>query len=474
MPEFFSLLMRFRLAASRSFWRAPVSLSTRFIGGYKNLLVWITLTVAISASAFDAPAVELASLGGNGNNRTLTAVPAGGETLLEVTASSSTETINRNGWSELAQTPVILFNIHTPGTIERFQGFLERTPMTNGHSVPTQLVADTTAALTFYSAMTRAQEPSYFVASYIDKSIVLPFNAVKQQIFVGRYGEDLYPQSVCPVFASHANASKAMLLSMAVSLPATFFDKVPGKVENYHRLFLMTEASHCGFLARTIHDADLQRIMTDEKRFKRILEAIGDYEAILAFRAENNNAQQADETDVLLAARILGMFLNDEADIYTTTPALARAYQELGVVEGSKLFDDIYPAFQTAREVFQAVLSDFLAVKSLENLPLQDMAYLLHDTMSGLEHSTALSSSQKQRLSSQPFALALIQDFVTAVGILRPDDSRPGSPTQRRIPWLPARTHEIARLTLPGPLVSEQHAKLSEHSLDPFSVSVAE
>src|SRR5690606_33398957 len=109
--------------------------------------------------------------------------------------------------------------------------------------VPSALIDDTVASLVFLKSATPADEPSYFVASWIHKTPLVALPAASRDRYLERYGETVYPQRVCPVFLDRADASVPKLLGTAVNLPARWFSNVTGTADGYDRLFGLTEAS---------------------------------------------------------------------------------------------------------------------------------------------------------------------------------------------------------------------------------------
>lgn len=277
--------------------------------------------------------------------------------LLAILCISSGRATDRTAWlSALAGVPIRIFELQAPDVSAQFRSFLSEVPMTNDRPVPNALIDDTVASLTFLKSATPADEPSYFVASYIHKTPLVALPPASRERYLKRYGETVYPQRVCPVFLDRANASVPKLLSTAVSLPARYFTNVVGSADNYDRLFGLTEASHCGFIARELINPvippGLQR-----RELRTLLEALGDHEAIAVFRATGVASGLADEADVLYAARLLAMFLLERRSPYTPIPALLHEYRRIGVGAAHRQLERIEGSVSLARDTVRAALA---------------------------------------------------------------------------------------------------------------------
>lgn len=258
-----------------------------------------------------------------------------------------------------AGVPIHVFDLQAPDVSQRFRAFLSSVPMTNNRPLPAALVDDTVASLSFVKAVTPVGEPSYFVAAYIQKTPLVALEQADRERYLLRYGEDVYPQQVCPVFLDPANASVSRLLSTAVNLPDSWFESVAGTAENFDRLFALTEASHCGFIARELANPTVLPPGISQKELRTILEALGDFEATAVFRAgtgHNAHARSADEADILRAARLLAMFLLDRKNPYTPIPGLMLEYERIGVDAAHRQLGRISASVLLARKTVREVL----------------------------------------------------------------------------------------------------------------------
>ncbi|MEX2496670.1 MAG: hypothetical protein WD448_11305 [Woeseia sp.] len=252
--------------------------------------------------------------------------------------------------------PIQVFDLQAPDVSEHFRAFLSEVPMTNDRPLPAALIDDTVASLSFVKAVTAIDEPSYFVAAYIQKTPLVALGGADRQRYLQRYGEDVFPQQVCPVFLNHANATVPRLLSTAVNLPAAYFDSAQGSAENLDRLFALTEASHCGFIARELANPTVVPQGLDQREIRMILEALGDFEATAVFRSVRGPSLHADEADVLFAARLLATFLLDRENAYTAIPALLHEYERIGVNAAHRDLQRILASARLARHAVREIL----------------------------------------------------------------------------------------------------------------------
>jgi hypothetical protein len=258
-----------------------------------------------------------------------------------------------------AGVPIHVFDLQAPDVSQRFRNFLSTVPMTNNRPLPAALVDDTVASLSFVKAVTPVSEPSYFVAAYIQKTPLVAHAQDERERYLLRYGEEVYPQQVCPVFLNPANASVPSLLSTAVNLPDTWFASVDGTAENFDRLFALTEASHCGFIARELANPTVLPAGLSQKKIRTILEALGDFEATAVFRAgigSSRNAARSDEADVLHAARLVAMFLLHRENPYTPIPGLMLEYERIGIDAAHRELGRISTSVLLARRTVREAL----------------------------------------------------------------------------------------------------------------------
>jgi hypothetical protein len=254
-----------------------------------------------------------------------------------------------------AGVPIHVFDLREADVSQRFRSFLSEVPMTNNRPLPAALIDDTVASLTFVKAVTPDDEPSYFVASYIQKTPLVALAAEDRARYLQRYGEEVYPQQVCPVFLTSANASVPRLLSTAVNLPDEYFENVRGSAENFDRLFALTEASHCGFIARELANPTVLPSGLSQKEVRTILEALGDFEATAVFRSGADSAS-IDEADLLYASRLLAMFLLDRRNPYTPVPGLLHEYERIGIDAAHRQLDRITDSVLLARTTVRDAL----------------------------------------------------------------------------------------------------------------------
>ena len=258
-----------------------------------------------------------------------------------------------------AGVPIQLFDLQAADVSQSFRSFLSEVPMTNNRPLPAALVDDTVASLSFVKAVTPPDAPSYFVAAYIQKTPLVAAREAERKRYLRRYGEEVYPQQICPVFLNAANAGVPQLLSTAVNLPDAWFVDVQGSANNFDKLFALTEASHCGFIARELANPTVLPGDLSQKAVRTILEALGDFEATAVFRADENShtyADGSDEADVLYAARLLAMFLLERKNPYTPIPGLLHEYERIGVDAAHRDLERITESVLLARRTVRKAL----------------------------------------------------------------------------------------------------------------------
>ncbi len=330
--------------------------------------------------------------------------------LLAVLCISSGRATDRTAWlSALAGVPIQVFDLRSPDVSSQFRAFLSEVPMTNDRPVPAALIDDTVASLVFLKSATAADEPSYFVASWIHKTPHVALPPASRERYLERYGESVYPQQVCPVFLDRADADAAKLLSTAVNLPARWFTNVIGTADGYDRLFGLTEASHCGFIARELVKPTVIPPGLGQRELRSFLEALGDYEAIAVFRATGRPAELADEGDVLYAARLLAAFLAERETPYTPIPALLHEYGRIGPQAAHLEIERIRHSVRLAREAVRGVLLDASA---------GDPTRL---SLAGLEALVRQADAEGALATGDPLAGALIADLLPALRLLQGD-----------------------------------------------------
>jgi len=315
----------------------------------------------------------------------------------------------------VAGVPIQVFDLQAADVSQDFRAFLSKVPMTNNRPLPAALVDDTVASLAFVKSVTAIDEPSYFVAAYIQKTPLVSLAQSDRAHYLQRYGEDVYPQQVCPVFLSRANASVPRLLSTAVNLPDRYFEKVEGSAENFDRLFALTEASHCGFIARGLANPTVVPRGLSQREIRTILEALGDFEATAVFRSATGE-RDADEADVLFAARLLATFLLDRENAYTPIPALLHEYDRVGVDAAHRDLGRIISSSRLARRVVR----DALGISSVfdRTLDLESVRFALEQAQSrgALDVDDELA---RQLIAAIKPAIHLIEGDLASGGLLR-------------------------------------------------------
>lgn len=330
--------------------------------------------------------------------------------------------------SAYAEAGIRLFDPHQRGVDDEFREFLHEIPMTNLRPVPEKLVTETATALTLYRRPHVRPSPAYFVATNFDKSINALFSPREKSTVRLRYGEDIYPQVICPVFASHAGRNSADLLSEASGLPAAYFASAPGSRDNYHYLFLLTEASHCGFLARTIYDPTLRGALRNADELRAVLEGIGDFEASALFHNHRPPRRYADEADVLFAARVLAMFLRERTSAYTAIPALTLAYLEHGIIDGSTRIAALQQDVAAARLRFRKIAGASRRLDTSRPEVLAALAEKIERTLRAERHSVSADPRTTRLLALFPAAVRTLQGQAP-VGL-----PRPGRPALETLP----------------------------------------
>lgn len=356
--------------------------------------------------------------------------------LLAILCISSGKATDRTAWlSSLAGVPIRIFELQAPNVSAQFRAFLSEVPMTNDRPVPGALIDDTVASLLFLKSATPADEPSYFVASYIHKTPLVASSSAFRERYLERYGETVYPQQVCPVFLDRAEASVPKLLSTAVNLPSRWFRNVTGTAEDFDRLFGLTEASHCGFIARELVNPTVIPRGLDRQELRTMLEALGDYEAMAVFRATGSTQELADAADVLYAGRLLAMFLLERRSPYTPIPALLHEYRRIGAQTAHRQMERIEQSVTLARSTVRAALRSGAPGRDPVDLSLPELQALL------------IAAEARGALAvDDPLARAVVADLEPALRLLQGD---------RTVHTVPHRRPAAEDVTLaPQPLVT--------------------
>lgn len=333
--------------------------------------------------------------------------------------------------SRYAATPLRVFDPFADDAMERFAHFLETVHMLNHRPVPERLRRETTAALRFLTQSSR-QQPIYFVATFFERASLHPGLSEARADTIARYGEEVFPQLTCPIFATRANGDVPAMLSAASGLPRDYFVDAPGRPELYHKLFLLTEVSHCGFLARIRQDAALIAQVGCALELRILIEAVGDFEAIAAFRMLNGRQAAHDEGSVLRATRTIATFLGERADAYRYIPGLTLAFERGGLRRAGQTVSQLRQSVDAARNLFGRVTG------SLKRRALGNKRTLLRNLAGAIQAN--LSSKQGIGRLGDNLTRDLLQAFPEAVDIVL------GEPYQRSV----SGRDTDALLTLPG------------------------
>jgi hypothetical protein len=272
-----------------------------------------------------------------------------GVLLAALSVPCGSATVRAPDIATIAGVPIRVFDLRAEGVEMAFREFLQTVPMTNDRPVHGRLVDDTLASLSFVQATTPQNAPAYFVASWIHKTPLVSQSDADRSRYLERYGEDVYPQRVCPVFLGPGAGDIAGLLSVATGLPAALFEGVPGDAASIEHLFALTEASHCGFIARELAQPTVLPAGLGQDDTRTILEALGDFEASAVIRSPNVHSLAADEVDVLFAARLLAMFLHERETAYTAVPGLILEYRRIGVSDTHRQLERVRRSVRLAR-----------------------------------------------------------------------------------------------------------------------------
>lgn len=362
------------------------------------------------------------------------------------TATTLASPLPDGDWlSRAAGTPTRLFDPFAPGVEAEFRQFLATVPMVNQRPLPPRAARETGAALALLRRAAPPTEPTYFVAIDVGRLATATLTPAQRAALRARYGEDVHPQRVCPVFASRAGADVPALLSAATNLAADWFRTTPGDAAAYHRLFLLTEASHCGFLARMDAWGPLLQHLETPQDLRAFIEALGDYEAIIAFRRTQAVPRAVDEGEVLEAARTLGLFLAPRVTAYAQIPGLMDAFERYGVARSAARLREITLAVEAARGEFRRLQAD---VGSLP--PGPDQLRVLARAVGDRLHHDGMADTPSAEL-----ARTLLARFPAAAAIIVNDTGAAAGAPARRLAAAP-QTRGQALLTLPGHTAPER------------------
>lgn len=314
------------------------------------------------------------------------------------------------GLFDLAGVPIRVFDLQDVGVSQAFREFMLTVPMTNTRQVPLALIDDIVASLTFVKATTPATTPSYFVATYIQKTPFVAMADADRARYLERYGEAVYPQRECAVFVSPSSATVSQLLGIASNLPAHYFEQVQGDARSFDRLFSLTEVSHCGFIARELVQPTVLPSSVETHELRTIIEALGDYEASVVVRSTRRPGADADEVDALFAARLLAMFLLDRESPYTAVPALILEYQRS---DASEVHHRLRPIIRSVRLARRAVRSELKARGEMKtDVPLATLKRILKEAYAAGDLAV-----------DDPLAESLIAALDSAIALLQGDVS---------------------------------------------------
>jgi hypothetical protein len=236
---------------------------------------------------------------------------------------------------------VRLFDLHDPGLMSSWPGFLATTPMQNDELLPPSLQSRMTKVVETYQALTPVGQPAFFVATY--------FDLLSERLLAGAEHEsNIFPMQVCPVFASGSDAAVSSLLAVASGLPDALFVNAPGQPERYRFLFLQTEYSHCRFLA-TVRAPEKFHLPAEageqadtviaslsfnvgmrtytanlgtKQELRALVEAVGEVDAINKFTQQMPSRSATDEAEVLRFTRLLSLLATDGKSGYAAIPVL--------------------------------------------------------------------------------------------------------------------------------------------------------
>lgn len=328
------------------------------------------------------------------------------------------------GLFDLAGIPIQVFDLQDAGVSEDFRDFMLTVPMTNARQVPLALIDDVVASLSLVKATTPATMPSYFVATYIQKTPFVAMADADRARYLERYGEPVYPQQECAVFISPSSASVSQLLGTASNLPAHYFEQVSGDARSFDRLFALTEVSHCGFIARELVQPTVLPSSFETGELRTIIEALGDYEASVVVRSTPRPGPDADEVDALFAARLLATFLLKRESPYTAIPALILEYQRS---DASEVHRRLRPIIGSVRLARKAVRSELKARGAMEaNVSLATLERILKE-----------ANAAGNLEVDDPLAESLIMALHSAIELLQGDVSTrvfPASSPQSDVP----------------------------------------
>ncbi|HEX9851535.1 MAG TPA: hypothetical protein VGA68_00905, partial [Woeseiaceae bacterium] len=198
--------------------------------------------------------------------------------------------------------------------------------------------------------------------------------------------------------------------------PDVYFEDVEGSAENFDRLFALTEASHCGFIARELANPTVVPPGLSQRELRTILEALGDFEATAVFRSATRDSRGADEADVLFAGRLLAMFLLQRENPYTPLPGLLHEYERIGIDAAHRQMDRITASVRLARHTVREALGASSAFS--DTLPLQAVSARLDEAHASgeLDVDDALASELIAGLGP---AIRLIQGDRTHASVPR-------------------------------------------------------
>ena len=269
--------------------------------------------------------------------------------LLSIAASTAcANDVEFDGAGVHPRQGIVIFDLHDPALMADWTKFLQVTPMINSEPVPHYLQSRLINVVGVYRSLTPAGRPAFFVATY--------FDVLSDRLFTAGISSagNIGPMKSCPVFTSGNDAPVHELLAVASGLPGELFVNAPGRADNYRRLFLQTEFSHCHFLAtmrKAGADVDLPTavrstprrsvrlsfdvgtrtmtaIVTTRDELRALVETVGDLDAGRAFRADASQRVATDEAAILGYVRLLALLATDSDSGYAAIPVLRTLFAE--------------------------------------------------------------------------------------------------------------------------------------------------
>lgn len=272
---------------------------------------------------------------------------------------------------------VRLFDLHDPGLMSTWPGFVATTPMQNDEMLPASLQNRLMHVVATYRSLTPIDRPAFFVATY--------FDVLSERLLSVEPDEEsgIFPMQVCPVFASGNDTSVGSLLAVASGLPDELFVHAPGQPERYRYLFLQTEFSHCRFLATVqalkgprlpeqaarsgdtgvatlSFDVGLRTytaMLGSKEELRALVETVGEVDAVSMFSQQMPGGSARNEVEVLRFIRLLSLLATDGKSGYAAIPVLFPLLSEDNIIskESLRISDALDLAYQV-REAFRKIV----------------------------------------------------------------------------------------------------------------------